>query len=376
MNNAFSMIYARQGDPQLRDLIELRSAAALPIAGRYRVIDLLLSNLTNSGVRSAGIITQRNYNSLMDHLGSGKEWGMSKKVGGMHILPPYDLYTGSDLYRGFADALLSKRDFIDHQRQPYCLLVGTEFLYRQDYNELMERHIESGADITVLYTRDKRMLEGDIDTVTFFEMDGDRVVDVTEEPTGSENCVANMRVTFMKKELLKRLVEDCCAEGEYEFDEGVLKAAAHDLKVEGVEHKGYVGRVTSVKSYFDVNQDMLDKNVRRDLFNPEFPVYTKTMDAPPTKFSRGCEVEHSLFGNGCSIDGRVKNSIVFRGVQVEQTADVENCIIMAGSRIKSGAKLRNMIIDKGAVIERDVRCISAPYAPKIIRKRAIVEKDL
>jgi len=167
-----------------------------------------------------------------------------------------------------------------------------------------------------------------------------------------------------------------CAEGRYGFDQDLLKMAIRDYKVVGLEHKGYVGRVTSVKSYFDLNQDMLDKSVRYDLFNPAFPVYTKTMDAPPTRFGRGCDVEHSLFGNGCDIQGHVRNSIVFRGVKIAQTAHVENCIIMQNSRIEPGAKLSNMIIDKNVVVKAGVRCIAVPYDPKVIRKGAVVEGSM
>lgn len=376
MNNAFSMIYAKQGNPALRDLIELRSTAALPIAGRYRMIDIQLSNLTNSGIHTVGIITQRNYNSLMDHLGSGKEWDMSKKVGGLHILPPYDLATGSELNRGFVDALLNKRDFIDRQRQPYVLLMSTEFVYRQDFNAMMQRHMDTGADITVLYTKDKRLMADEMNDESFYRVENDQVVEMAKNPTKKGDWYASIGACLMKKDVLKRLVEDACADGGYDFDEDILMPAVRDLKVVGLLHEGYVGRVISVQSYFDVNQDMLDKSIRRDLFNPEYPVYTKIMDAPPTLFERGCEAEHSLFGNGCTVHGRVKNSIVFRGVQIAPGADVENCIIMQNSRIESGAKLRNMIIDKEVVVGEGVRCISAPYDPRIIRKRTYVEKDL
>lgn len=372
MNNAFSIINAKQGSPALRELIELRSATALPIAGRYRIIDVLLSNLTNSGIRNVGVITQRNYQSLMGHLGSGKEWDMSKKVGGLKILPPYDLSTGSELYHGFPDALLAKRDYIENQRARYCLLCSSDQVFREDFNVMMERHMESGADVTVMYSKDPRLMSDKSGAVTFLEMDGDRVKNLVTSYTGAENCFANMRLCLMDKDLLIQLVEDTCAGGRYDFDRDLLKTAIGTCKVMGVEHHGYVGLVTSVKSYFDLNQDMLDKEIRYELFDPNFPVYTKIMDAPPTRFVRGCDVLHSLFGNGCDIRGRVKNSIVFRGVQIDESADVENCIIMQNTKIGAGAKVCNMIIDKDVVIEPGSRCISVAYDPKILRKGLVV----
>lgn len=373
MNNAFAVVYAKQGSPQLRDLIELRSTAALPIGGRYRMIDVLLSNISNSGIRSVGLITQRNYKSLIDHIGSGKEWNLSKKNGGLMLLPPYDLASGAEMYHGFPDAILSKRDFVEQQRSPYCLLMGTDQIYSQNFREMMKRHLESGADVTVMYSRDESLMNANAGEVSYFEMDGDTITNLVTTPTGGDNCYANLRVCLMDKNLLLQLAEDVCAEGRYDFDQDLLKLAISRYKVMGIEHKGYVGRVTSVKSYFDLNQDMLNKNVRYDLFNPAFPVYTKTMDAPPTRFTHGCDVGNSLFGNGCDIQGSVHNSIVFRDVKIDPTAHVGNCIIMQNSRIEAGAKVCNMIIDKNVVVKEGARCISAPYDPKVIRKGTIVE---
>lgn len=373
MNNAFAIVYAKQGDPQLRELVELRSVAALPFAGRYRMIDVILSNLTNSGVRSVGLITQRNYKSLIDHIGSGKEWNLSKKAGGLMILPPYDLAVGDDLYRGLPDALFSKRDFIDHQRWRYCLLIATDKVYRQDFNAMMERHIQSGADITVLYSRDDAVMHDDTGSTHYFHLKGDEVVDLSASPEGSGDIVANLGACIMDKDLLMRLVEDTCAEGLYNFDMDLLAGTSGVYKVVGVEHQGYVHPVSSVKTYFDLNFDMLDPDIRYELFNPEYPIYTKTHDSPPTLFEKGCVAENSLFGNGCSVKGKVTKSIIFRGVQIDEGADIENCIIMQNSRIGAGAKLRNMIIDKDVVIEPGARCISVPYNPAIVRKGVVVE---
>lgn len=375
MNNAFAIVYAKQGDSQLRELVELRSIAALPFAGRYRMIDVTLSNLTNSGVRSVGIITQRNYNSLIDHIGSGKEWNLSKKVGGLTLLPPLDHSIGSDIYHGLPDALFSKRDYIQHQRWKYCLLIASDKVYRQDFNEMMDRHIESGADITVLYSRDNSLMHDDTGSTHYFHMNGEEVTDVSAGPEGAGDIVANMGASIIDKDLLMRLVEDTCAEGRYDFDMDLLAKSSASCKVLGFEHKGYVGPISSVKSYFDVNADMLNPDIRYEVFNPEFPIYTKTHDSPPTLFEKGCVAENSLFGSGCHVKGKVAGSIIFRGVEIDEGADIENCIIMQNTRIGARAKLRNMIIDKDVIIEPGARCISVPYNPAIVRKGVVVEGD-
>lgn len=374
MNDAFAIVYAKQGVQELQELIELRSAAALPLGGRYRMIDILLSNLSNSGVRSVGLITQRNYKSLIDHIGSGKEWNLSKKVGGLRILPPYDLATSRELYRGILDALLDKRDFIEHQRWKYCLIVATDKVYRQDYNAMLERHIETQADITVLCSHDAKLMDDDSQT-TYFEVDNGIVKGIYETPIGSDRCYTNLGASLISKELLIRLVEDACADGHYAFDANLLKPAIKGLKIAAVEHKGYVGRLNSVKSYFDLNKDILDSKVRDELFDPSFPVYTKTMDAPPSRFTEGSSIHNSLFGTGCVVSGNVRDSVVFRGVHIDRGAEVSNCIVMGNTLIGAGAKVCNMIIDKDVVIEPGTRVISAPYDPKVIRKGTIISED-
>ena len=366
MNDAFAIVYAEQGSSQLRDLIALRSVAALPFAGRYRIIDLLLSNLANSGIHNVGLITQRNYKSLMDQIGSGKAWDMSKKNGGLMILPPYDLEGSPGNYHGICDAIFAKRDYLQHQRQTYCLVLGSEVVYRQDYEAMMERMQQTGADIVLLCSSSERLMADGPTRATFVKADDEgRVTGIAYEPLEAEGKSESLGCCLMRKDLLARLVEDACAAGRYNFATDVLAAALADCKVVVAEHEGYAARVTSVKSYFDLNHDMIDPNVRRDLFFSDAPVFTKSLDAPPVKFN-------SLIGNGCDVRGRVVDSIAFRGVVVEEGADVENCIIMQNTHVGAGAHLRNMIIDKDATVVAGARRVALPESPEIVRKGAVV----
>ncbi|WP_283169598.1 glucose-1-phosphate adenylyltransferase subunit GlgD [Curtanaerobium respiraculi] len=376
MNDAFSIVYAEQGSPMLRELIALRSVAALPFAGRYRIIDLLLSNLANSGIHNVGLITQRNYKSLMDQIGSGKPWDMSKKNGGIMVLPPYDLDASPGQYHSVCDALFAKRDFINHQRRSYCLVLETNAVYTQDYSVMFDRMQETGADIAILCSRNERLMADGTSKATFVQADDDGVVkDVSYEPFNPSGYVESLGAVLIRKDLLGRLVEDACAQGHYNFSTDVLEPAARRYKVVAVMHEGYAARVTSVKAYFDLNHDMLDPGVRRSLFFSENPVYTKTLDAPPIKFKRGCQVSNSLFGNGCIVRGRVADSVIFRGVTIDEDADVENCIIMQNTHVGRGAHLRNMIIDKDATIAPKARCVALPESPLIVRKGAVVEGE-
>jgi glucose-1-phosphate adenylyltransferase len=176
----------------------------------------------------------------------------------------------------------------------------------------------------------------------------------------------------MSKDLLIRLLEKACSEGRYDFMDDIIVPALSTHKVASVEHQGYSGRLTTVKSYFDMTRDLLDPEVRDELFYAHGPVYTRVMDAPPVRYCRGCTVENSVFGNGCEVRGRVVGSVVFRGVSIAKSADVENCVIMQDSRIGEGAFLRNVIIDKDVVVGKGARMIGTPDAQLVVRKGTII----
>lgn len=373
MNDTFAIIYADHGSRLLGDLIERRSVSALPLAGRFRTIDVMLSNIAQSGIRNVGVITQSHYQSLIEHIESGHAWGLSAKRGGVTLLPPYDLDGNVGKYHGVSDALFAKRDYINKRRERYCLVLSTDTVYREDYTRMLERHLESGADITMLYSNDKR-LSGDSPThMTYMQVDDEGWVTGFDYESFEENHYAALGAVLIRKDLLVRLVEDACAEGHYNFTTDLLEPALRKYKVAAVEHSGYVGRITTVKSYFDMTRDMLDPQVRDNLFNANGPVYTRVMDAPPVRFSKGCEVSNSVFGNGCDIRGRVVGSVVFRGVSVAPGADIENCVVMQDSVIGSNTHLRNVIVDKDVVVGDGVRMVGTPDAPVVLRKGSIVE---
>lgn len=368
MNDTFAIVFAGHGNPFLGDLIAHRAVSALPLAGRFRTIDVLLSNISQSGIRDVGIIMQRNFQSLVEHIGSGEAWDLNSKRGGVALLTPYDQGLGTGLYRGFGDALFAKRYYIDNQRSTYCLLLSSDMVYRDDYNRMLAHHLETGADITVLYSRELRLGEGDPTELANLHIKDGRVVGGDFGPAGAGGGCYNLGACIMEKDLLVRLVEDACAQGRYDFVTDIIEPALADYKVMALEHKGYATRLSTVKSYFDMTRDMLDPAVRNDLFYAHGPVYTRVADAPPVRYARGCEVDNSVFGNGCTIRGRVSGSVVFRGVVIEEGADVQDCVIMQDSHIGKGAYLRNAIIDKDVEVADGARLVGSPDMLKVVRK--------
>ena len=374
MNDTFAIVYAGHGNPFLDDLIAHRCVSAIPLAGRYRTIDVLLSNLSQSGVRDVGVIMQRNFQSLVEHIGGGSAWDLYSKRGGVALLTPFDQGMATGLYHGFGDALFAKRYYLNRQREKYCLLLASDTIYREDYNRLLDCHLEKGADITVLYSRDLRLGLGDTAQMANFRIGEDGWVEGLEYGRQGEDAGCyNLGACIMDKELLVRLVEDACASGRYDFVTDILEPATRSYKVAALEHTGYAARLTTVKTYFDVTHDLLDSEVRKELFYEQGPVYTRVADAPPVRYARGCEVENSVFGNGCDVRGRVVNSVVFRGVKIAAGADVENCVVMQDSVIGENAHLRNVIVDKNVIVGAGARLVGTLDTPRVIRKGTIVE---
>lgn len=373
MNDTFAIIYAGHGNPLLGDLIAHRAVSAIPLAGRYRTIDVLLSNIAQSGIRDVGVIMQRNFQSLVEHIGSGDPWDLHSKNGGVALLTPFDQGLGTGLYQSFGDALFAKRYYIERERARYCLLLASDMVYRADYNRLLDHHLETGADVSILYSRELRLGAGDPTHLARLDIDGEGIVRGAEfGPAGESGGCFNLGACIMDKELLLELVEEACAEGRYNFVTDIIEPALGTRKVVALEHEGYAARLTTVKSYFDMTRDMLDPAVRDELFFEHGAVYTRVADAPPVRYAVGCEVENSVFGNGCDVRGRVVGSVVFRGVSIEAGADVENCVIMQDSRIAADAVLRNVIIDKEVSVGPGARLVGTPDNPLVVRKGSII----
>ena len=247
MKDAFAIVYAGHGNPFLGDLIAHRCAAALPLAGRYRMIDVLLSNLSQSGIHDVGVIMQRNYQSLLEHIGGGGAWDLNKKNGGVALLTPFDQGLATELYHDFGDALFAKRYYINRQRGKYCLLLAADTIYREDYNRLLDFHVETGADITLLNSRELRLGLGDPASVVNLSIDDDgRVRGADYHPKIEESGCHNLGACVIGKELLLQLVEDACAVGRYDFVADIISSALEEYKVMALEHEGYAGRLTTV----------------------------------------------------------------------------------------------------------------------------------
>jgi glucose-1-phosphate adenylyltransferase len=373
-SDAFGLIYTGEQIYNLRELVDLRAVGALPIGGRYRIIDFPLSNLVNSGVRNVGIIASRNYNSLMDHLGSGKAWDLSRKSDGLFVLTPFANRDNPGIYRGAVEALKGSMDYLKRAKQQYCIFMGSHTIYNSTYDELMDFHIQNDADVTIMYNclsndnwngsryEDVRLSVKKNGEVRRMEMDVEN---------SSLDCIS-LDTFIIRRDLLTYLVDEAFARSEYHFADGVLRNNLGRIKIMGLEYKGYVSRMHNIASYYRTNMDMLDAELQTTLFKGSNRIYTKVKDEVPARYMPTAEVKNSIVANGCIIEGEVRNSVLFRGVYIGKGTTVKNSIILPGAEVNDDAEIENVVIDKNVSVRNRTRLIGGAEYPMIIHKGAVV----
>ncbi|MEG1559735.1 MAG: glucose-1-phosphate adenylyltransferase subunit GlgD [Clostridia bacterium] len=372
-NNVFGLIYTGESNMQLRDITVSRSIAAVPFGGRYRCIDFVMSALVNSGITNVGLIMQKNYHSLIDHVGSGKEWDLHRKRDGLFILPPFLTKDNIGIFKGTVDALQSSLGYIRRSSQRYMILTGSHTLYNMQFNDMIAQHMDTGADITMMYNIEKRFNSDDqYDDLRLTMDDSGRITDMMIDPFKPVTNCRCCDVYIMEKTLLEYLIEEATTHALHDFTKDILLKKVNSLKMYGYRYDGYVARLDSLNLFYKHNMALLDREVREDLFNPDHPIYTKIKDEVPAKYGSNAHVRNSIVADGCVIDGIVENSVLFRGVRIEAGAEVRNCIVMQGSEIQRGASLDCTILDKSVTVKRNRRLAGYDGFPVILRKGSIV----
>lgn len=371
MGNVLGLVFANMHDTTLGDMTKNRTMGSVMFGGRYRLIDFPLSNMVNSGISEVGVITKSNYQSLLDHLGSAREWDLARKKGGLYILPPFG-NVESTLYRGRIEALYGAMSFIKHSRAKYVILSDCDVVTNIDYKPIVAAHIESGADITAVahtgvYSSD------DIKTSTVFNVDADKnVTSVLINPDISGTCTTSLNVFVMSMDFLIETVNDAMARGNVSIERNILQEKCRELKIKIYEYDNYFSKLNSPESYFKSNMALLEPENARKLFVPKRSIYTKVSDNAPVKYDLDSKVSNSLIADGCIIEGEVENSVLFRGVKVGKGAKVKNCILMQGTVVGDNAELSYLITDKNVSICENHILTSSPQYPMYVGKGASV----
>ena len=372
MKDLHGIIFAYRSDLVLRELTHHRNTCSIPFGGRYRIIDFTLSNLVNAGVDDVGLIVQSSYQSLLDHVGSGKDWDLSRKRGGLRILPPFsyaDRHGVEGNYRGRMDALAGVGDYLENIRQDYVILADGALIANLPVAEIFQQHLDSGADITAVCSKTPVGVPTNCTYLTTDE--SGKVADVSIRPN-TPMGYESMEVYILSRKLLFSLVDYCSSHHIPSFGQGVLLAMKDHLTIKPYLFDGFFSRIQSVSDYFQTNMALLDPKVRRPLFAHDRPIKTKDRSDPPTYYAPGANSMNSLIADGCVIEGEVTNSILFRGVRVEKGARVSNSILMQGTVVKADAIVNHVITDKNVLIGDGRMLMGSESYPLAIAKGAVV----
>lgn len=362
------MIFANIHEEALDSLTDMRTIGSVPFCSRYRLIDFPLSNMVESGITKIGVITNANFRSLMDHLGTGKPWDLSRKDDGLYILPPFSVNSAS-IWGNRIDAIYGNMHFLNHCTQEYVLLADCNNILNIDLEDIFDKHEASGADMTIVGVKGKK--PKNISSVLVFDkVDEDgRLLEASLDPKNDDEAFYSCNIVLIKKYLLESLVEAAHSKNEVSFQKNVIMANIASKKIYTYDAtKEFVGTIDSMQSYYDVSMQILNKDTRKTLFVKDRPIYTKERDDMPTLYGVDAKIKNSLVADGCEIKGSVENCILFKGAKVEDGAVVKNSILMQDTVIGANSSINCVITDKNVQITPGIELSGAKTFPVYLTK--------
>lgn len=374
--NALGIIFPNSYDSLVPELVGERLMASIPFAGRYRMVDFILSSMVNCGIDNVSLIVRKNYHSLMDHLGSGREWDLTRKNGGLNIVPPFAEKTVK-VYNGRVEALASVLDFLKDQKEKYVVMSDANIAVNFDFKAMIDAHVASGADVTVAYSEEKlpkAVLESEVlskDLYYTLNVEDGRVTKIYMNM--KEDTVQNlsMNIYVIDREFLIDQITTAFVRGYTYFERDILAPQLDKLNVQAFKYDGYIARISDMKSYFDENMKLLDDANLDALFSAN-PVYTKIRDDNPTRYIKGAKAKNIMAADGCVIEGEVENSVLFRGVKVAKGAKVKNCVLMQDTVVEAGASVEYVISDKNVTISEGKELKGTDTFPVYVAKHQTV----
>ena len=368
---AMGIIFAN--DATIGSLTEKRTMASLPFGGRYRQVDFALSNLSAAGIRHVGIITRHSYQSLMNHIGSGEEWGLELEEGGLEFLTPYAT-SSTDSYRGKLESLYSAMNFLTYRDEDeYVIMTGSTILCNIDMKDVLASHIASGKDITVVTKAGIANGKKQLDLAIKLGANGE-AEDIAVDYAAPEGYLASADIFVLSKNWLAERVREHIARNLFHMDRDLVLGLWQkgEVSINVYQFPGVVLYNESVAEYFQNTLALIDTKTRHDLFGYNHPVYTRVRDRVPTFYGEDSEAADIVLADGCMIGGKVTNSVLFRNVTVCPGADVSNCVIMNDAVIGEGAELKYAILDKDVTVRPGAKLIGTPDKPVIITRGGLV----
>ena len=352
--DALGIIFPNSYDSLVPDLVSERLMASIPFASRYRMCDFMISSMVHCGIDNISILVRKNYHSLLDHLGNGREWDLARKNGGLNIVPPF-AQKQIKVFSGRIEALESIRGYLMKQTEKYVILSDANMAVNFDFNTLLDAHIKSGADVTMVYRKQEipqsliRQSTDGMDLYYALGINGDRVSKIYINPKESGEMNFSLNIYVVERELLMRMVDEAYLHGDVYFVRDILEKKIDQMDVRGFCYDGYVAHIHDMNSYFEENMRLLKEENINALFSGN-QIYTKIRDDNPTRYINGAKAKNVMVADGCVIEGEVENSVLFRGVKIGKGAKVKNCVLMQDTVIEDNASVEYVITDKNVTI--------------------------
>ena len=377
--SAVGLVFSNIHDQNVPDLTRKRTMASVPFGCRYRLIDFALSNMVNSGITKVGVITHNNYQSLLDHLGTGKDWDLARRSGGIKLLPPFiTSYNGTGankLYSTRLEAMMGAMDFISKCNEDHIVLSDCDAICNIDLNDVIKSHKENGADITIVTTKvDTDTTELSASSAVVTSDENNRISDVihySRRVRGIKEISTNIIVA--NKTYLQNAVSDAIAHGYTSFYKDIIDRNLLRANYFVYHYTGFYAQINSLAGYYACNMKLLDSGVVSALFGqPNRPVLTKVRNSAPTRYTSDAKVRNSLIADGCLIEGVVENSIIFRGVKVGKGSVVKNSILMQDTVVGNNVTLGCVVTDKNVLIKDDRNLSGHSTLPFFISKGTMI----
>ena len=353
-SQALGIIFPNSYDTLMPELANERLMASIPFASRYRMIDFVLSSMVNSGIDNVSLIVRKNYLSLLDHLGSGREWDLTRKNGGLNIVPPFSMKT-SKIYSGRVDALISIVNFLKRQKEEYVVMSDANIAANVDFRAIIDAHIASGADVTVAYkkqglpTSNLEAFSSEEELYYTLKIENGRVTKIKVNETGDGLHNVSMNIYVLRRTYLIEMIAEAYVKGHTYFERDILLPQLDKINVQAYEFTGYSAAFHDLRSYFKESMALLNEENLNGLFGPS-PIYTKIRDDNPTRYIAGAKVKNTMAADGCIIEGEVENCILFRGVKIAKGAKVKNCILMQDTVVGEDVSIEYAVSDKDVTI--------------------------
>ena len=371
MCEAFGIVNYEGPNVLVKGMQDYRPVSAFSFLGRYRMIDFPISNLSNSGVDRIQVYVKANPRSLIEHLGTGRHYNINSKRGKLHILTAEDMSANS-AYNSDICTYMFNMQSIEEAPDPYVIITASNMIFRADYAELLDQHIKSGADISILYKNVDNAKESFIncDVLNLNRQKG--VLSIDQNHGNYKNRAVSCGTYILSKELFISLVKKAANTSSMYWFKDIINDECPELDIRGISLRGFFACVSDFKSYYDANISLLDFDKAKDLFNSEWPIYTRTNDSCPTHYYGTAEIRNSVVSNGCQVEGTIENSILGRGCIIHKGAVIKNSVVLAGAEIGEGVHVENQVVDKLAKILHVKEVVSDPALPGYIKRGDII----